>query len=196
MSRYVTTGEAGRELGISTATLTRWAAAGLVVPAERTAGGHYRWDLPVLRAQVQRLPRASAHRGPRAAAEDIARVVHAANRELQIVQGDPRPSPPWDEASEYEVRQSIGAVQEALRGVTPEQSHEAWCARLRADGWRYGEVKDEGAKTHPCLVPFAELPEGQQLKDVLLVAIIQTLAPLSAEDASGRSRPPSANEVN
>ena len=57
-------------------------------------------------------------------------------------------------------------------------------------------MKDEGAKTHPCLVPFDELPEGQQLKDVLLVAIIQTLAPLSAEDASGRSRPPSANEVN
>ena len=42
-------------------------------------------------------------------------------------------------------------------------------------------MKDEGAKTHPCLVPFAELPEGQQLKDALLVAIIQTLAPLSAE---------------
>lgn len=159
-------------------------------------GRHYRWDMPVLRAQVQRLPRASAHRGPRAAAGDIARVVHAANRELQIVQGDPRPSPPWDEASEYEVRQSIGAVQEALRGVTPEQSHEAWCARLRADGWRYGEVKDEGAKTHPCLVPFAELPEGQQLKDALLVAIIQTLAPLSADDASGRSRPQSADETN
>jgi DNA-binding transcriptional MerR regulator len=177
MSRYVTTGDAARELGISTATLTRWAAAGLVVPAERTAGGHYRWDLPVLRAQVQRLPRASAHLEPRAAVEDIARVVHAANRELQIVQGDPRPSPPWDEASEYQVRESIDSVQEALRGITPEQSHETWCSRLRADGWQYGEVKDERAKTHPCLVPFAELPEAQQRKDAVLVAIVQALAP-------------------
>jgi DNA-binding transcriptional MerR regulator len=177
MSRYVTTGEATRELGISTATLTRWAAAGLVVPAQRTAGGHYRWDLPVLRAQVQRLPRASAHLEPRAAVEDIARVVHAANRELQIVQGDPRPSPPWDEASEYQVRESIDGVQEALRGITPEQSHEAWCARLRAGGWQYGEVKDERAKTHPCLVAFAELPEDQQRKDAVLVAIVQALAP-------------------
>jgi DNA-binding transcriptional MerR regulator len=177
MSRYVTTGEAARELGISTATLTRWAAAGLVVPAQRTAGGHYRWDLPVLRAQVQRLPRASAHLRPRAAVEDIARVVHAANRELQIVQGDSWPSPPWDEASEYQVQESIDGVEEALRGVTPEQSHEAWCTRLRANGWQYGEVKDEAAKTHPCLVPFAELPEEQQRKDALLVAIVQVLAP-------------------
>ena len=177
MSRYVSTGDAARELGISTATLTRWAAAGLVVPAERTAGGHYRWDLPVLRAQVQRLPRASAYLEPRAAVEDIARVVHAANRELQIVQGDPRPSPPWDEASEYQVRESIDGVQEALRGITPEQSHEAWCARLRAGGWQYGEVKDERAKTHPCLVAFAELPEDQQRKDAVLVAIVQALAP-------------------
>jgi hypothetical protein len=87
-----------------------------------------------------------------------------------------RTSPPWDEASDYQVRESIDGVQEALRGVTPEQSHEAWCARLRADGWRYGEVKDEGANTHPCLVPFAELPEEQQRKDALLVAIVQTLA--------------------
>ena len=177
MSRYVTTGDAARELGVSTATLTRWAAAGLVAPAERTAGGHYRWDLPVLRAQVQRLPRASAHLGPRTAVEDIARVVHAANRELQIVQGDPRPSPPWDETSEYEVRASIDGVQEALQGITPEQSHEAWCARLRAEGWHYGEVKDERAKTHPCLVPFAELPEEQRRKDAVLVAIVQALAP-------------------
>ena len=103
--------------------------------------------------------------------------MHAANRELQIVQGDPRPSPPWDEASEYQVRESIDGVQEALRGITPEQSHEAWCARLRAGGWQYGEVKDERTKTHPCLVAFAELPEDQQRKDAVLVAIVQALAP-------------------
>jgi hypothetical protein len=36
---------------------------------------------------------------------------------------------------------------------------------------------DEGTKTHPCLVPFADLPEDQQRKDALFIAIVQALAP-------------------
>jgi RyR domain/MerR family regulatory protein len=177
MDRYITTGPAARALGISTATLTRWAAAGLVTPAERTAGGHYRWDLTALRAEVRRLPGATLPREPRTYAEDIARVVHAANRELQIVQGDPRPSPPWDEITEAMVRDVTEGVLEVLGGATPEQSHEAWCDRHRADGWTYGEVKDEQAKTHPLLRPWAELPRDQQLKDNLFGAIVRALAP-------------------
>jgi hypothetical protein len=174
---YVTTGQAARGLGISTATLTRWAAAGLITPAEVTAGGHYRWDLPALRAQVARLPRVAARRGTRVVAEDIARVVHAANRELQIVQGDPRPTPPWDEITEAMARDVTEGVLAVLGGATPEQSHEAWCDRHRADGWTYGEIKDAQAKTHPCLVPWDELPREQQLKDLLFGAIVRALAP-------------------
>jgi hypothetical protein len=177
---YVTTGQAAAALGISTATLTRWAAAGIVTPAERTAGGHYRWNLSALRAQVRGLPGAAITRGPRTPAEDIARVVHAANRELQIVQGDPAPSPPWDEAPEYQAREAIAGVLEVLgHDVTPEQSHEAWNDRMRADGWRYGPVKDAEAKTHPCLVPWADLPREQKLKDLLFGAIVRALAPES-----------------
>src|SRR5271157_5190917 len=100
MSRYITTGDAARALGISTATLTRWVAKGIVTPAEQTAGGHFRWDMTSLRAQLRR-----HNLGERdVTAEDIARVVHAANRELQIIQGDPAPSPPWEEAPDYQAR--------------------------------------------------------------------------------------------
>ena len=80
MSRYITTGDAARALGISSATLTRWTAAGIVTPAERTAGGHFRWDMTSLRAQLRRRNLGEHD----VTAEDIARVVHAANRELQI----------------------------------------------------------------------------------------------------------------
>jgi len=176
VGRLITTGAAARELGISTATLTRWAAAGFVAPAERTAGGHYRWDLPVLREQVRRLGRPASEQ---TAAEDIARVIHAANRELQIVQGDPRPSPPWDEAPEYQVRESVESVVAALADParTPEQNHQGWCERMIADGWRHGPVKDESVKTHPDLVPFGQLPEHEKQKDRLFMAIVRALSP-------------------
>ncbi len=176
MARYTTTGDAARALGISSATLTRWAAAGIVTPAERTAGGHYRWDMAHLRAQLRRRDLGG---GGDVTAEDIASVIHDANRRLQIVQGDPEPSAPWDEVEGYQARESAAGVAEALRNpdLTPEQSHELWCDRMRADGWTYGEVKDPGRKTHPALLPFAELPAGQQQKDRLFIAIVRALDP-------------------
>ena len=52
MSRLVSTGVAAGEIGVSLTTLQRWAHAGLVVPAGRTAGGHFRWDVDDLRRQL------------------------------------------------------------------------------------------------------------------------------------------------
>jgi len=172
---YITTGDAARALGVSSATLTRWAAAGVVAPAERTAGGHFRWDMTSLRAQLRRRDLG----GGDVTAEDIARVVHAAHRELQIVQGDPVPSPPWDDAPAYQVREATAGVRDVLRNpdLTAERSHELWVARMRADGWVYGTVKDAEQKTHPALLPFAELPAERQLQDRLFIAIIRALTP-------------------
>ena len=176
MNRYLTTGAAARELGVSAATLTRWAASGRVTPAERPAGGHYRWDLPVLRGQVRRL-RPGAGGGT--VAEEIASVIHDANRRLQIIIGEPRPSPPWDDAPEYQARECIAGVELYLADpeLTPEQSHEAWCDRLRAAGWTHGDVKDEAARTHPLLVPWDQVPAEHQRKDLLFAAIVRALAP-------------------
>lgn len=178
MRRYVTTGVAARDIGVSAATLTRWAAAGLIEPAERTAGGHFRWDLQALRSQVRKLhPPAGTE--PRRLAEDIASVIHDANRRLQIIQGDPRPSPLWDEAPEYQVRESTESVALALADPqrTPEQNHQGWVDRLTADGWTYGPVKDQTAKTHPDLLPFADLPLEQKQKDRMFIAIVRALTP-------------------
>lgn len=32
--------------------------------------------------------------------------------------------------------------------------HDRWCAERRLNGWRYGEVRDDGRRIHPKLVPF------------------------------------------
>jgi DNA-binding transcriptional MerR regulator len=51
----VPTGVAARELGIHPTTLTRWAKSGMVTPASVTVGGHLRWDLEQLKAELREL---------------------------------------------------------------------------------------------------------------------------------------------
>jgi excisionase family DNA binding protein len=53
--RYVSSSEAAEALGISSATLRRWIAKYDLQPADRTLGGHYRWDVDDLRRQVDLL---------------------------------------------------------------------------------------------------------------------------------------------
>jgi hypothetical protein len=40
--------------------------------------------------------------------------------------------------------------------------HNAWMADKIADGWVYGEEKNEMLKTHHCIVPFEKLPESNR----------------------------------
>jgi hypothetical protein len=108
--------------------------------------------------------------------EQIARVCHAANRELQLIQGDPVPSPPWEGAPGDQRASAVAGVVAALAGSSPERLHEKWADAKTAAGWTYGDVKDWDTKTHPCLVPYANLPEEQQLKDALFAAVVEVLA--------------------
>jgi len=107
--------------------------------------------------------------------EEIARVCHEANRVLQVLDGDPTPSPAWDQAEPWQCDSAVDGVRKALAGAGPEELHEQWCAFKRADGWVHGPVKDSVARTHPCLVPYAELPAEQRQKDALFAAIVQAL---------------------
>lgn len=59
--------------------------------------------------------------------------------------------------------------------TTPEDSHKNWMEHKLKDGWKYGEVKDEVLKTHPCLVPYNELPENQKVKDYLFKAVVDSI---------------------
>lgn len=110
--------------------------------------------------------------------EDVARIAHAANRELQRIQADPgiAVSPSWDDDTD-ETRESVRAGVLGIRsGLTAKESHESWCEFKRSGGWVHGPVKDPVAKTHPCLVPYDELPPAQQLKDQLFAAIVRALS--------------------
>ena len=43
--------------------------------------------------------------------------------------------------------------------------HEVWSAGRMADGWTYGEKRDDVLKIHPCLVPYEELSESEKEYD-------------------------------
>ena len=106
----------------------------------------------------------------------IARAVHEAMRAYQDALGEPV-APPWHEAG-WMQDSSREAVEFALGDPTPGAQHEAWMRAKRRDGWVYGPVKDEAAKTHPSLRSFAELSESERTKDALLIGVVQALAPL------------------
>ena len=55
--------------------------------------------------------------------------------------------------------------------ASPSASHDSWLEFKRADGWKYGPVKDLAEKTHPCFVPYAELPVEQRAKDYIFRAV-------------------------
>lgn len=46
-----------------------------------------------------------------------------------------------------------------------EHAHDIWAAQRLADGWRLGPVRDDARKEHPCLVPYAQLPEAEKTYD-------------------------------
>lgn len=108
---------------------------------------------------------------------EIARIAHEVNRAYCLALGD-LSQLPWDEAPEWQRESAFAGVMLHLSNpdAGPEASHEAWAAHQLAKGWQYGPAKDVEAKTHPCLVPFAELPVEQQAKDFLFRSIVHALS--------------------
>lgn len=40
--------------------------------------------------------------------------------------------------------------------------HEVWAETRFKQGWTYGDERNDERKTHPCLVPYEELPEEEK----------------------------------
>ncbi len=70
-----------------------------------------------------------------------------------------RPQP--IDTSKTELPDSLVALTERLA----ENTHDVWAAHRLSEGWSLGPRRDDASKTHPCLVPYADLPESEKQYD-------------------------------
>ena len=65
------------------------------------------------------------------------------------------------DVSDVELPDEVKALAEQIaRNV-----HEVWAQSRLAQGWTLGAERSDTLKTHPCLVPYEELPEVEKQYD-------------------------------
>ncbi len=107
--------------------------------------------------------------------KQIAQICHEVNRAYCQSLGDTSQLP-WKEAPQWQRDSAVKGVEAFLASDmknTPEQMHASWLAHKQTEGWVHGLVKDAEKKTHPCMVPYAQLPPEQQVKDALFIAVVR-----------------------
>ncbi len=106
----------------------------------------------------------------------IAEVVHEALRAWKLSAGE-ESHPHWNEAPEWMRSSTLESVRFRIANPSAPASveHERWMAERARDGWRRGPEKDETAKTHPMMIPYAELPEDERKKDALIISVVDAL---------------------
>ncbi|HAB16858.1 MAG TPA: RyR domain-containing protein [Verrucomicrobiota bacterium] len=50
----------------------------------------------------------------------------------------------------------------ALTERLAENAHDLWSVQRFSQGWTWGSQRNDAKKLHPCLVPYAELPEKEK----------------------------------
>ena len=62
---------------------------------------------------------------------------------------------------------------DALVEQLAENNHDHWARQRIREGWTYGPERDDTLKTHPDLVPYADVPENEKEYD--RTSVIETL---------------------
>lgn len=70
-------------------------------------------------------------------------------------------TPHVEDLSDVELPSDILELSELLA----ERTHEVWAEARMREGWHFGPERNDGMKLHPCLVPYAELPESEKEYD-------------------------------
>ena len=111
--------------------------------------------------------------------EQVARVTHQLNKAYCEMIGD-NTQVDFEDAPEWQTSSAINGVKFHIENPSANDSasHDSWLKEKVEAGWIYGEVKNAESKTHPCIVPFDQLPLEQQIKDKLFRQTVRSLLPL------------------
>jgi len=116
----------------------------------------------------------------------VAKACHEVNRAYCEALGD-HSQVPWDEAPQWQKDSAVIGVRlhTSNPDAGPQASHESWLKQKVEEGWTYGVTKDAEAKTHPCMVPFADLPVAQQAKDFIFRAVVHAISDIAGPIMGG-----------
>ena len=81
---------------------------------------------------------------------------------------------PWDEREEAFKKQFLEVIERQSgdrRSRSPEELHGSWMQAYIDMGWEYGPEYSREKKTHPDMVPYADLQQQEQDKDAVFVAL-------------------------
>ena len=108
--------------------------------------------------------------------EYVARAAHEVNRVYCQTIGD-HSQVSWHDAPEWQKESARSGVCFVLNNpdAGPSASHDSWLEEKHANGWKYGAVKDDVKKEHPCFVAYEHLPENQKAKDLIFVHVVKEL---------------------
>jgi ryanodine receptor 2 len=70
---------------------------------------------------------------------------------------DPKPI----DTSQVELSPEILDLTEQLA----ENAHDNWARQRLSQGWTYGPQRNDTRKEHPCLIPYADLPDEEKKYD-------------------------------
>ena len=65
------------------------------------------------------------------------------------------------DTSDIQLPEELNPLLEAMA----KNVHEIWAKERLAQGWTYGEKRDDAQKRHPCLVAYEDLPEEEKEYD-------------------------------
>jgi hypothetical protein len=105
----------------------------------------------------------------------IAEMCHEVNRSYSRLLGD-YSHDCWEDSPEWQRESATKGVVKALEGLGPRELHIEWLKHKEQTGWKHGKIKDEKALTHPCMVPYDELPEEQRIKDELFASVVRIMS--------------------